>query len=354
MARPGERATTARDLGDRLAAVPRLRRWAAAASLGWVVVVVAYAVGFARVAGVQPGSMTFLDGLFLLVALVLPLILVWLAVWLAEALERQREIISALAEVTAPMIGSLRATRQALEAQGPASPEAIGEAVRAAVSGSRGADLAGPLGQVLAGQARIEAALQRLSAVPPKPKPEPEATPAKVVAPAAESASPGPGEAEGAPPAWSELVRALDFPRDADDKEGFRALRSVLRHQGLAQMLQAAEDVLNLLSQEGVFVDELPMQPVDTAAWRRFMAGTRGAEVAAVGGIEDSGALETVRRLMKADTIFRDTALFFQRRFDAVLAEFAQGASDAELIDLAGTRSGRVFMLLVKLSGSLD
>ena len=57
---------------------------------------------------------------------------------------------------------------------------------------------------------------------------------------------------------------------------------------------------------------------------------------------------------MKSDTIFRDTALFFQRRFDAVLTEFAAGAGDAELVELAGTRSGRAFMLLARLSGSLD
>ena len=95
-------------------------------------------------------------------------------------------------------------------------------------------------------------------------------------------------------------------------------------------MLQAAEDVLNLLSQEGVFVDELAMEPVDAAAWRRFMAGVRGAEVAGLGGIRDERALETARGLMKSDSIFRDSALFFQRRFDGVLGEFAGEASDAE------------------------
>ena len=57
---------------------------------------------------------------------------------------------------------------------------------------------------------------------------------------------------------------------------------------------------------------------------------------------------------MKSDTIFRDTALFFQRRFDSVLSEFAAGAGDAELMALAGTRSGRAFMLMARLSGSLD
>ena len=106
------------------------------------------------------------------------------------------------------------------------------------------------------------------------------------------------------------------------------------------------------MSQEGVYVDELAMDPVDPVAWRRFMAGVRGAEVAAVGGIRDPQALETARRLTQSDSIFRDSALFFQRRFDGVLREFAAAAKDAELIELVGTRSGRAFMLLARLSGS--
>ena len=120
------------------------------------------------------------------------------------------------------------------------------------------------------------------------------------------------------------------------------------------RVLQAAEDVLNLLAQEGVFVDELPMQPVDVAAWRRFMAGGRGPGVTGVGGIADPRALEAARGLMRSDSIFRDSALFFQRRFDRVLAEFGKDATDAELEAIAGTRSGRAFMLLVRLSGTLD
>jgi hypothetical protein len=55
---------------------------------------------------------------------------------------------------------------------------------------------------------------------------------------------------------------------------------------------------------------------------------------------------------MKSDPIFRDTALFFHRRFDAVLAEFASEASDERLLELADTRSGRAFMLLARVNGA--
>ena len=80
----------------------------------------------------------------------------------------------------------------------------------------------------------------------------------------------------------------------------------------------------------------------------------RGPEIAGLGGIADPKALEVARNLMRSDSILRDSSLFFQRRFDRVLAEFGREASDAQLVELAGTRSGRAFMLLLRLSGSLD
>jgi hypothetical protein len=151
---------------------------------------------------------------------------------------------------------------------------------------------------------------------------------------------------------WSELMRALDFPRDADDAEGFRVLRMALRHRSLAQTLQAAEDLLTYLSQEGVFMDVLTAAPADPEAWRGFVAGVRGADAAAVGGIDDADALAATRNLMKADPVFRDTALFFLRRFDAVLVEVAAGADVAELAELADTRSGRAFQLVARANGA--
>ena len=80
---------------------------------------VAYGIGFLSVAaGGQARGTLFLDAMFFLVALVLPLLLIWLAAWLAEELERQREFVAALAEVTAPLIGALAATREALDRHG--------------------------------------------------------------------------------------------------------------------------------------------------------------------------------------------------------------------------------------------
>lgn len=364
--------------------LPRARRIAAGATALWAVLVVAYAIGFLVVAaGTQSRGTVFLDAMFFLVTLVLPLILIWLAACLAEELERQRAVIAALAELAPPLIGSLDAVRDTLRTHGPASPQDIQKAVHGAMLGTRGPDPSQALERLERGQAHLFAQLEALARIPPPPavapaapSHQPEARPRprpKPPAPTQPSptrpapAQPAPTPPEGQPelpmmprpdtaggPAWPDLIRALDFPRDADDREGFRALRSALRHHSLAQMLQAAEDVLDLLSQEGVFMDDLALDPPDPDAWRRFIAGGRGAEVAGVGGIHDAQALEVTRGLMKSDPIFRDTALFLQRRFDVVLSDFARDANDAQLAELANTRSARAFALLARLSGSLD
>lgn len=365
-------------LAARVQALAPWRRRALGVSLLWAVVVTAYAIGYLGVsAGGQGRGMVFLDGLLFLLALVLPVVLVWLVALVAEELARQREMIAALAEVTTPLFDALDATRAALGRHGPASPEAIRAAVREAVregvaGAGRGPDLSAPLDRLAAGQSRLEASLAALRQAP---------APIADCAPAVEPPAPQPGtagprdapdpapdpspvseadplpllpEAEAAARlSWPELIRALDFPRDAADRDGFRALKAALRHPALAQMLQAAEDVLTMLSQEGVYMEDLPAAKPDPAAWRRFIAGARGVGVSGLGGITHEHALAIGRGLLKSDPVFRDTSLFFQRRFDTVLSDYAAGAGDAELTELAGTRSGRAFMLLARLSGSL-
>lgn len=341
----------------------RIRRAAMVASLAWVVLVLSYAIGFfAITAGVQPRGTVFLDGMFFLIALVLPLMLVWLAAFLAEELERQRMVVAALAELAHPLILSLDAARDTLRTHGPAAPQDIQRAVQGAMLGARGADPTGALERLLAGQARIQAELRALGGAAPAaaaPDPaagrDPRARKGRAAPAGDQPDLPMLPEAEaGAALDWPDLIRALDFPRDAEDRDGFRALKRALRHHSLAQMLQAAEDVLNLLSQEGVYMDDLTVVPGAPEAWRRFIDGARGAEVAGVGGVRDPRPLEIARGLMKSDPIFRDTALFFQRRFDGVLQDFAQDVDDAQLMRLADTRTGRAFMLLARLSGAFD
>ncbi len=369
------RSLDPRSLVDRFSTTSTVNRAAVIAGTLWTVLVVSYAGGYFATAGGQARGTAFLDAVFFLVALVLPLGLVTLAAWLAAELVRQREAVASLVAAAEPLSQALGATREALAEEGPISPRDVERAVAAALAQAR-AELARDLGQAVDGhvadlrdgQRRIEAALAAAAQPAAQPaSPQAAQRPAGQVRRGAlqrQAAPPAPAEAEAQPalpmPApepevalgWDDLLRAFDFPRDAEDREGFGALRRALRHHDLAQMLQAAEDVLNLLSQEGVYMDDLVHEPVPAEAWRAFLQGKRGPEVDAVGGIRDAHALETVRALMKSDPIFRDTSLFFQRRFDSVLTQLAGNADDAQLLALVDTRSGRAFMLCARASGS--
>ena len=57
-----------------------------------------------------------------------------------------------------------------------------------------------------------------------------------------------PAEALEPPPPVSDFIRALNFPETAEDQEGFAALRRALRDRKSAQLIQASQDVLTLLS----------------------------------------------------------------------------------------------------------
>ena len=391
----------------RLASRPRF--WAGVASLAWGILIAAYGVGYLTVSVEHDGGgVAFVDGLFFAAALVLPLLLVWLAAWLTEELAQQREVVLALAELTPPLLEALAETRRALEAQPPtAAPEALEAALQAGVAAGVAAGIdrarAGTdqaISRLTAAEVRLEGLVRtargHATAEPGTETPAPDTSPSDTAHPApTQPAAAAPARRRGAAPApapaaaaamagtapgaaqpdaaagpgpvlpdlaeaevdtrpdWPDLVRALDFPRDASDHAGFRALREALRHRSVAQMLQSAEDVLTILAQHGIFMEELSSEGVEADALRRFHAGTRGVEVDAASGIRDVEKLEKVRGLTQTDPIFRDAALFFQRRFDRMLADFLPDARDEQILAMADTRSGRAFMLLARTSGAV-
>jgi hypothetical protein len=151
-----------------------------------------------------------------------------------------------------------------------------------------------------------------------------------------------------------DLIRALNFPDTEDDAEGFAALRAALRDPQARQLVQASQDVLTLLSQDGIYMDDLDAAPVSADLWRLFAAGKRGPAIAGLGGVTDQAALAVVAHRKKEDTIFRDSMLHFLRYFDKMVAQFAPEASDDALLVLGETRSGRAFMLLGRVVGTFE
>lgn len=151
-----------------------------------------------------------------------------------------------------------------------------------------------------------------------------------------------------------DLIRALNFPDTDQDTDGFTALRRALQDRSARQLVQAAQDILTLLSQDGIYMDDLRPDRARPEIWRRFAKGERGRAMASLGGVRDRSSLALTAGRMREDTIFRDAAHHFLRRFDQMLITFETEATDEDLIALSETRSARAFMLLGRVAGTFD
>lgn len=160
-----------------------------------------------------------------------------------------------------------------------------------------------------------------------------------------------PAEALRPPLSNADFIRALNFPENADDRAGFDALRRALQDRNAARLVRAAQDILTLLSQEGIYMDDLAPDRARPEIWRKFAGGERGPSVAAIGGIRDRSSLALAAGRMRQDPVFRDTVHHFLRLFDHTIAGFEEKASDQDLNDLADTRTARAFMLLGRVTG---
>lgn len=322
---------------------------AAALSLLWIGGVVAYGAGFfgfiaAAVEGPRP-AFALEIGLFALAALA-PVTFFFLAAHLARAAAALREEAASLRAALADRPPS------------PADPDlaaALAVAARAALAEEKTALSASIAALEKAAQetrtmvARIEgresAARREAKLALPRPAQD-----------AAQPALPlgqEPPAAEGL--SWVSVVRALDFPRDKADKAGFAALRAALKEPEFAELLQAAEDMLTLFSEDGLYMEDIAARQGKAEDWARYAAGARGAEIAAVGGVTDEVALALVRGRMRADVIFRDGALHFLRRFDRLIRRMVKELGpDALIVEAADTRSGRAFQILARVTGAFD
>ncbi len=163
-------------------------------------------------------------------------------------------------------------------------------------------------------------------------------------------------EAEVAPNplTYDDFIRALNFPKTAEDVEGFAALRRALKDRQVGLLVRASQDVLTLLSQDGVYMDDLHPDLAKPEIWRKFAGGARGRTIATLGGVQDRSSLALTAARMKKDPIFRDAGHHFLRLFDQTFSKFEAEASDAEITEFAGTRTARAFMLLGRVAGTFD
>ncbi|MBV7407959.1 hypothetical protein [Maritimibacter sp. DP1N21-5] len=274
-----------------------------------------------------------------LLAVFLPVAIIWLAATAASSAQSMRE-------ETVRLQATIDAMRQSYLTQSQVQPD-------------RAPEVEAKLRELEEAQRQTEQAMatftttRTLPRAEPLPEPKPRLPQGPFEAQAALAFDPQP--VDTAPPlSLDDFIRALHFPENAEDEAGFAALRRALKDRKTARLVQASQDVLTLLAQDGIYMDDLRPDRARPEIWRRFAAGARGREVAALGGIRDRSSLALTAGRMKADPIFRDAAHHFLRRFDEIFSDFADSASDEDIARMGDTRTARAFMLLGRVTGTFN
>lgn len=272
-----------------------------------------------------------------MLAIFLPVAMIWVAATAARASKVMREESRRLQ-------GAIDAIRNAYVAQNQGRGAVVDSSV------------AKKLDEIAAAQKKTETALAMFQSTRDSGTVRP--SPATQAIPGSEEqvALPLGTRAEDMAPPLSraDFIRAMNFPETAEDAEGFSALRKALKDHQASQLIRASQDVLTLLSQDGIYMDDLRPDMARPEIWRKFAAGERGRAVAVLGGVRDRSSLALAAGRMRQDSIFRDAAHHFLRKFDQIFTEFAETSSDAEISELADTRTARAFMLLGRVAGTFD
>jgi hypothetical protein len=309
---------------------------AGALTLVWLLAVLFFGVGGAEDGG-SGGAGGLARSVLAVLAVLLPVALIWVAAVAARTARSLRQEASRLQ-------ASIDAMRIAyVEQQQNAALDIKPELLR------RFEELLAAQGVAEAGQPATFTSLRALA--PPETR--------AAMVEAAEADAPQPSLAFAQPDlrepiSVAEFIKALNFPENEHDKEGFRTLRRALEDPGTERLIRASQDVLTLMSQDGIYMDDLRPDRSRPEIWRRFAQGERGRTVAGLGGVNDRSSLVLAAGRMKKDPVFRDAAHHFLRHFDRTFMEFERHASDEDIARLAETRTARAFMLLGRVTGTFD
>ena len=308
---------------------------AGALSLGWLALV----GGVHLLGGGGGGS---LGTLLTLVAVFLPVAMIWIAALTARTARTMREESRRLQAA----IDSMRHAWLSQTQGGFAKPSVEKKLEEIAAAQRQTESALATFTSRRDGTHTVPSADRKAALAQPAPPPVTEEQPALALG--------TPAEELRAPVSVTDFIRALNFPDSQEDRDGFRALRRALDDRNLSKLVRAAQDVLTLLSQEGIYMDDLKPDRARPEIWRKFARGERGRAIAALGGVRDRSSLALTAARMRSDTVFRDAAHHFLRQFDKTVATFEQTATDAEISELAETRTARAFMLLGRVTGTFD
>ncbi|PTX57462.1 hypothetical protein C8N43_2132 [Litoreibacter ponti] len=290
-----------------------------------------------------PPSQETTQGTFLvaMLAIFLPIALIWIGATVIKTARVMREEATRLQ-------AAIDAMRQAYVSQAQTSGMGIKPAVER------------KLDEIATAAKQTQNTVATFATARDAPVAAPRASQAALVKPGV-SADSQPALALGTPPedlspplSTEDFIGALDFPEDENDAEGFRQLRRALANHESAKLVRASQDVLTLLSQDGIYMDDFTPDRARPELWRNFARGERGPAIAGIGGVHDRSSLALASGRMRSDAVFRDAVHHFLRQFDKTFAKFADAATDQDLTKLSDTRTARCFMLLGRVTGTFD
>ncbi|MGB0506901.1 MAG: hypothetical protein ACPGGK_11965 [Pikeienuella sp.] len=347
---------------NRGASAPQQKRWngyrvAAGLSVGWALCVFAYAVGFLGLFGsvlLAPRTAAALEIALFILAAALPAALFFYGALLARKSDEIRTEAARLSSA----IDALRVTVAPRSMPGAEEmAKALTTAARKTMAEEREA-LGGAIDQLTSALAETRGMVEEMSERDSKARRAGKKTAMPpALSDGEQPALPFDSEEESSVTSipWDSVVRALRFPRDADDVEGFDALRTVVGDYDFAALLQAAEDTLSILSEDGLYMEDVQPDIAPLADWRSYASGTRGAEISSIGGINDDVALAITRGRLRNDPVFRDTAMHFLRRFDKLIVRMlGELGDDPMVLEAADSRTGRAFMIVARAMGVFD
>lgn len=272
------------DVTDRLALM---------ATGAWLLVTAIFLAVVGWGSGETLGPLRFL---IVMLAIFLPIALIWIA---AIALKSARII----REESERLQASMDAMRQIYVSQAQIAATTMGPNVERKID------------EIAKGQKRAEDALASFSTVRPVDQAlstRPLASkPLDEVTEASQPAMVFANEMHSSQVSVADFITALNFPETADDRAGFDALRRALADHRAAPLVRASQDVLTLLSQDGIYMDDLAPDRARPEIWRRFAAGERGRPISGLGGVRDRSSLALSSSRMRQDAIFRDFGASF-------------------------------------------
>ena len=142
------------------------------------------------------------------------------------------------------------------------------------------------------------------------------------------------------------LIRALNLPDNDEDKEGFEAFDLAAKNDLLAVMLHSSLEILYSMAGVGLYMDVLTPDLGPLNVWRDYAKGEAKGPDPTLGGAGSQMDIASAVKLLSADEDLLHKAQGFYQNVHDFLIEVIPVLSDEEVVDLAETRTLRLFLLL--------